>query len=480
MKSSTAAVLLTAAVSLILIGCAGWNDRTRRIDGPGASVPPGESAYVESNGLSGRNLGRKYGCSFIEFDGKGGFLDVTQLKHAKEILTERATASNVLLVLYCHGWNNNAQSDDVIQFVDFLRRLSDSPDISGQNLHVEGVYLSWRGSQYLPVLGHKEQSANSGVDADFNHQDLDNPKWSLPPFPGNLLWPFEIASYFSIKDRAELHISRVNLARAVFDLAFTLKSPAETARGRKHHVFVLGHSFGALALEQTLGQASVGLLTSQWDNSSSHEDRWPFDLVVFLNSAAPSLYAKQLQGFLMTDRHSTRKPRIVSITSTGDWATGTLHQIGNLGNRYFAADLQRKYHPYWPIGPTLTAGYYYDYTPGHNKYLINGCIEQDSSAPPPPSGQSLDALFPYNITHAGPSGTFYAKSVKDQEVYGFKLAPSPQDMPSNYWIVTVPPEIIPWHTQIWSNSSMEMLAGIYSIVDHIPPIHRTYQPPIEN
>ena len=49
---------------------------------------------------------------------------------------------------------------------------------------------------------------------------------------------------------------------------------------------------------------------------------------------------------------------------------------------------------------------------------------------------------------------------------------------SNYWIATVPPEIIKDHLDIWSDPAMEMLAGIYRIVEQLsllpPPERRTH------
>lgn len=467
---------VTLAATLMLTSCAPWNTTTRRVpyhgsamasDSEIATIPPGDSPYIESNGESGQ----KYGCSFIEFDGKGGFLDYNQYVHAQRILKERAASSHVLLVLYCHGWNNNAQSADVIRFMSFLRRLSVSADIRNARLRVEGVYLSWRGSQYVQSIGESDEKSDPSLHVDFNQQDLVDHGRSLPPIAGTLLEPLSLGSYFSIKDRAELHISRVELARAIFGLAYTLKNPEQPEDGRDNHVFVIGHSFGALALEQTLGQASVALLSSQWGGYT--QDRWPFDLIVFLNSAAPSLYAKQLQDFLITDHHATLRPRIVSITSTGDWATGTMHHVGNLPNRYFAPDLQRPYYPRGYPGKPYTAGYYYDYTPGHNPMLINGCIEEDDTLPTP---DPMTWLFGYNLHHAG-SGAFFAHDSYTNKIHGFRLYPGPLSMPSNYWIITVPKNIIKWHLDVWTDTSMEMLAGIYSMIQHIPatPVAETRQ-----
>ena len=38
---------------------------------------------------------------------------------------------------------------------------------------------------------------------------------------------------------------------------------------------------------------------------------------------------------------------------------------------------------------------------------------------------------------------------------------------SNYWIATVPPEIIKDHLDIWSDPAIEMLAGIYRIAEQL-------------
>ena len=345
---------------------------------------------------------------------------------------------------------------------------------------MEGVYLSWRGDQYLQTVGNSDETKDQKLHEDFNHEDLVDHKLGLPGFMGTPLEPLKIESYFSIKDRAELQVSRVELARAVFGLAYAVKNPKMRDGGSNNYVFVLGHSFGALALEQTLGQASVGLLSAQWAGYPG--DRWPFDLIVFLNSAAPSLYAKQLQDFFINDTKTTSKPRIVSITSTGDWATGIAHHVGNLPNRYFASDLQRVYHPASTNGRTYTAGYYYDFTPGHNNLLINGCISEDCNVRPPP-GLDTDHLFEYNLANCGTSGTFYAQDYsKPSMIDGYRLysyvrcrktgaitvLPGTKHMQSNYWILTVPPEIIPNHFEIWTDTSMEMLAAIYSIVRNVP------------
>src|SRR3984893_9177936 len=135
-------ILSTLSTIMVMLGsCAPPNIKTRQVAN---SLMPGNSAYIESHRADGHN----YGCSFIEFDGKGSFLGVDQFENSLKVLDTRKARSDVLLVIYCHGWMNNAQSGDVLHFVSFLRRLADSSSIRSQNLRVEGVYLEvlqlWR------------------------------------------------------------------------------------------------------------------------------------------------------------------------------------------------------------------------------------------------------------------------------------------------------------------------------------------------
>jgi hypothetical protein len=102
----TAVRILSALPIIVMLGsCSPWNTKTRQASGEN-SLPVGDSAYIESQ----RSDGHNYGCSFIEFDGKGSFLGEDQFENALKVLDARKARSDVLLVIYCHGWMNNAQS----------------------------------------------------------------------------------------------------------------------------------------------------------------------------------------------------------------------------------------------------------------------------------------------------------------------------------------------------------------------------------
>jgi hypothetical protein len=179
---------------------------------------------------------------------------------------------------------------------------------------------------------------------------------------------------------------------------------------------------------------------------------------------------------LEQDHKVSARPKIISITSQGDWATGILHPLGNWAKR-FASDLQRQYHPYGCKGPVVPAWKYYDATPGHNKYLINYAIEPDGGTAPP-GLDSEDKIFSQNLEGNNPSDTFYTQ-LPDKKVQAWRIRDlsdegasveevnARRSYASNYWITTVPVEIIKDHSDIWSLPAMEMLAGVYRISEQL-------------
>src|SRR5258708_19419094 len=109
-------VLSTLPLIMVMFGsCSPWNNKTRQVSRE-QPLPAGDSAYIESHRAGGNN----YGCSFIEFYGKGSFLGEDQFENALEGLDARKARSAVLLVIYFNGWVNNAQSLAVLPFCSFF------------------------------------------------------------------------------------------------------------------------------------------------------------------------------------------------------------------------------------------------------------------------------------------------------------------------------------------------------------------------
>jgi hypothetical protein len=61
-------------------------------------------------------------------------------------------------------------------------RLAESSSIRSQNLRVEGVYLGWHGTQYLPVISRTNE-IDPQLQADFGAQ-LTDPKWNKSKVTG--------------------------------------------------------------------------------------------------------------------------------------------------------------------------------------------------------------------------------------------------------------------------------------------------------
>src|SRR3954471_17503309 len=337
----TLALLFLAAVTLLLLpGCA-VNGRPMRFDPQSASgpVPKAKSWYIEGKATNGATVS----CSFVEFDERGDFLDFAQHTNCQAKLRELTNSARVLLVMYCHGWKNSSQSGDVAEFNAFLARLAESDEIQRHGFRVHGVYLGWRGNAFEPYVdrggdSYKETTKVFGeeiIDRDSNRGAF----WTgvIP----------ETLSYWRRKRAAEHLVSGLPMARAIFAYASTVKDYGKKPENR---VCVMGHSFGALMLEKSLGQAMTGALTMEWWETSPANPGLPFDLVLFVNSAAPSIYAKEMRDFLEAHRralgidHDPAQdvPVIISVPSTADWATGIVHPIGN-AFAPFLPSLQRRY-----------------------------------------------------------------------------------------------------------------------------------------
>ncbi len=107
------------------------------------------TASNPSNSVRGPADGR-YKLAFVEFNDQGSELDPSQRAAALNLIRE---APRPVLILYIHGWQNNANSGDVCRFEHFLDELSHFPEATGRNINIIGVYIGWRGIDItVPVL----------------------------------------------------------------------------------------------------------------------------------------------------------------------------------------------------------------------------------------------------------------------------------------------------------------------------------------
>ena len=123
---------------------------------PQATIANAQKWYIESNSPE---RGLPHSCSFVEFDERGDYLDFHQHKHAYEkVLALAQKHEHLIVVMFLHGWQNNGQSGNVVDFNDFLHQLATHTDVKGPHHRVHGIYLSWRGACLKHAIDPRNQT----------------------------------------------------------------------------------------------------------------------------------------------------------------------------------------------------------------------------------------------------------------------------------------------------------------------------------
>ena len=485
------------ALVFFFTGCTSVGQPMRVKPGPG--VAAADSWYVESKPVE---VGKPFSCSFVEFDGRGDYIDFRQHQDAWQKV-QRFTNENLLLVIYCHGWKNNSQSGDVVRFNSFLGRLAASPEIAGKGYRVHGLYLAWRGNLVHPAVDRDDEDGFYAQTVREFGEPIVNDKHhrKLPLIP----LAIELLSYWSRKGAAEHQVSGAPIARTVFSCAGLAKEMGQKGGGDRNRVFVMGHSLGALMLEKSLGQACLGVLADEWPWFT--DQTWapyrsnplPFDVVLSVNSAAPAIYAKEMRDFLAAHRGALTSARVphadapvfISVTSDADWATGVVHPLGNLFARWYPS-LQRNYttnvlataRPNDPH-PAVHQSAFYKRTPGHHPLLVDHWIQRTRTLDPSEASDPAIVLR-HNLNFwvtkeqahlflTSPRG----KKARAHEWRVTETPPtkkaeqwtrqfhdlSPRRFPSDYWIIRCDKGLIRGHGDVWSTTTMEMYCALYRLAE---------------
>ncbi|HEY6070491.1 MAG TPA: hypothetical protein VIU85_03875 [Chthoniobacterales bacterium] len=401
--------------------------------------PPSE--FVRVSGQRG------YRISFVEFDDHGDFWDRRQLGDAARSIG--GSDKPVVLVTYVHGWHHNAKDrppggknpGDVQTFRCLLSELAVSE--STKNFAVHGVYIGWRGRLIEGPL-----------------------------------------DYLTFLDRkgAATRIAGTPVTETIFELI---------RQARKHpesKTVLIGHSFGALLLEKAVAQAMTARIIGDPKPHSQEPFRPPADLILLVNSAAESIYAKEMTDMFAKigyrDRDDQNRPLLVSITSKGDTATGGWFPIGTFFPNLFA---HRKYH--WDnktnTPPNADQNAYLTTTPGHNAALFTHKIDNGTAPPAALSPAAVVARLPskieqcdcettearnpafeQNLQHPAPGLVFatWSKGNPD-EFKWWKINAELPNRRTPYWILQVPKDIIPNHTPIFTPEGRALMAALYRIAN---------------
>jgi hypothetical protein len=429
-------IALLAAV--FLSGCVA--NKPFRLGGIADDVYPNQKPHFEETAVSADRTVR---LSFVEFDEKGDFWDRRQLGNASRHV--RQATKPVLLVLFIHGWHHNAADrkpggknpGDVETFQRLLTELATSE--SARHLQVHGVYLGWRGRLVQGPL-----------------------------------------DYLTFLDRksAATRVAGTPVTETIFQLI---------RQARKYHqgskCVVIGHSFGALVLEKAMAQAMAGSLLAQDVQSRGRPVNAPADLILLVNSAAESIYAKEMKDMFARMPHTgtvnANRPLLISMTSKTDTATKTYFPLGTFLPNLFAHRRYQWDKKYDTASHHVDQHEYLTQTPGHNLRLWShdtvpvdppegassvALLSRQENGAPEPATQSNPA-FEENLQH--PRGLTFATSNRADptQLKWWRLIKVGENPSTPYWVIHVPDEIIHGHTPIFTPEGRAMMAALFRITN---------------
>jgi hypothetical protein len=374
-----------------------------------------------------------YRLAFIEFDEQGDFWDREQLR--KTVQAIRFTGRPVLLVTYIHGWQNNsreADADDVNQFRGLLARLTADHTVQWSGLQVFGVYISWRGR-----IVHK---VNPLVDA--------------------ATWIFKQGSFYSRKNAA----TRISSSTPITEAIFTLIKTARRDTPGNSRCIVVGHSFGALVLEKALAQALVGTWLYQEPlvpGAHKPEARTvfkPADLILLVNSAAESIYSKEMIDMYRETTPLRGAPHVIMISSDADKATGMAFPIGTkLSNT--PKLITGTFRKYRDEARDTSQFSYFTQTAGHNDSL------QSHRLVPIGKGSGDLGAEPFELNLKNKPGSFENVTLYTGARSNWTKWEIRREGPNltNYWVLRVPKEIIAGHGPIFEGESRDLVAALFRL-----------------
>ena len=391
---------------------------------------PTETVVTPAGGGSVKDI---YRLGFIEFDEQGDFWDRDQLR--KTVQAIRDTGRGILLVTYIHGWQNNSNSTDaadIEQFRSLLARLTADQTVQMSGLQVFGVYLGWRGR-----VVHK---VNPVVDA--------------------LTWVGKEGSFYSRKNAA----TRISSSTPITEAIFTLIKTARRDTPNNSRCVVIGHSFGALVLEKALAQALVGTLLYEEPFApgvqKSRADRVfkPADLILLVNSAAESIYSKEMIDMYQDTTPLRGAPHVIMISSDADTATGLAFPIGTkLSNAPKA--LSGSFRKYRENGRDSSQFNYFTQTPGHNDSLQSHRLVMLAK------GKSDLGTDPFDLNLKNRAGSYENVTLYTGTRYDWTQWRIERQGPNqtNYWVLRVPKQIIPGHGPIFEGESRDLMAALFRL-----------------
>ncbi len=394
--------------------------------------------------------------------GEGTTGGASQLGTVLDALAAKVKKGPVHLVIYVHGWNNDAQSGNgnLESFKNVLLAAKNTK--KDKNASVFGVYFGWRGhSSWVP-----------GID------------------------------YFN-RDAAAARIGRVQATGALQALCTTAHLNPQS------RVIAVGHSMGAVILLRAVAQplaeqiAIAAVEQRAWTGGMLKKrtplkiERAMADTVVLVNPADNGILGRQLVGMLkdfdttrINSKTKRQLPLITSVTSTGDFATGTYFK----GVALIARKVFRGFMPHaagdtssslQERATTTALGFY---TPIHNAAVLDneGKVAKRTTSRPPKTAPKIETFAKSILTNTALQQTRGSRGLQDDAIPLWmnptgrtdpdaSLEPFYLTPPSTssgtvgqmgnttpFWILQVPQFIIHDHGDIWTPNFTGLVAALDS------------------
>jgi hypothetical protein len=390
--------------------------------------PPEETSCKSLHNLSSfeQPAGTNYSINYVEYRDNGKPWNEHQLPDALEQLTKaRARNQYVLVLLYVHGWQNNADeilSDDPVKFrnavADIAKTYFPGSTPTGAAPPVVGIYLAWRGLTF-----------------------------TVEPFK-------HIISYWPRRQTAR-SIGKEGMFQALKQIT------SRIGEDREHYMFIcVGHSFGARVLESAADAVKPGHperagfmseyrqrlkgQAQELSNRATSNELPPADLIFYVNAATSSAVTRRTIADLKevckrapATPICRARPMYFAVTSTADLATGVVMPIANLVIPALKTDGLRLVSA--ANSPTL-----------HTHHL-----PEKAPCPPPPE-----------TVKCNEENSFCFEAGKGQDRSCYKVLPIESKASAPFWIMNVGPSIIKDHGDVWNDAVVAMVKAVSDQNEH--------------